>query len=962
MNKKKVMALLLSATMAFSAMPVGVFAEEVSQESAVEDDGELMQEGESEEPEDAIDLGVTGASNGADQLADGLDDLDSGMIEDDGVIVDQETADSALLLNEVAAPRIEAVTPTEVEIAKGQQVTMKIKTVSTNDFAVTYTWTDGDNVLGQGETLTVTADESTTYRCLATFTDRKNSSYQLTHGVDFDVKIPTSSIPSINVEITSSLGEDRPALVGQPITYTANVDQVVSSDKQLKYTYRWSDELGRKFEETTSASTSTWTFTPEKGFDGNGELTCAVTVTDSDGKVIYKGYEEDTMSQVIYASASSIDQAAELYDVSYMDNELAASVNVQGEKEVYFHFTAKEDGNYVISTDDNVSLLPLNQNRETVSYTNYKYNKNAKDNSAIYLHLTAGQSYYLKADISDLKGTEGKQTSVSVSVGKIELAMDAMKDGEILYRDMLDEDGNIQGAKLNVPITLGVNVHDTDRYNFTYTWYKSEEYGPSTLMNETGDSITVSPTSSLQDYSCKVQAVDKTNPSIHFEEWMHFHVPTSASYSVHYKNITEKIVKGKPFTLSVVTELNDEKAKEDPSVTWTYVWKKEDTGEVLPSNGASCTITNSVDAEKEVYYLCEATASRNGQVQEVHKIHIPVYINNSENHDSIETAAKLQYYYLWKESFEGYDNTLSIPAYGTTYAVVVPRFSGTYHIGIISYDEDENENVKHGNYTFTLLNAVGQEITTPLTDESIDGKVYLEKGRTYYVRLKNEASSERSMRIVFTIGNDSGSAHPEVAPIDESDLLKPENKPAKEPTKTTSTETTKETEKPYLTLNVQNGSSVAMKVGQKSSAVHVKELAAGDSIASWTSSKSSVVKVSGKGNKVTLKAKKKGSAKITAVTKKGASVTFTVKVGKKTVKTKKVFVATKTVTLKKGQKYQLNIDLTPVTTQQKVKYQLSNKKVASVSGKGVVKAKKKGKTAITVKSGNKKYKVNVIVK
>jgi uncharacterized protein YjdB len=54
--------------------------------------------------------------------------------------------------------------------------------------------------------------------------------------------------------------------------------------------------------------------------------------------------------------------------------------------------------------------------------------------------------------------------------------------------------------------------------------------------------------------------------------------------------------------------------------------------------------------------------------------------------------------------------------------------------------------------------------------------------------------------------------------------------------------------------------------------------------------------------------------------------------------------------------------LKPLTSQQKLTYTSSNKKVVTVSSKGVVKAKKSGKVTITVKSGSKKVKIKVTVK
>ena len=54
--------------------------------------------------------------------------------------------------------------------------------------------------------------------------------------------------------------------------------------------------------------------------------------------------------------------------------------------------------------------------------------------------------------------------------------------------------------------------------------------------------------------------------------------------------------------------------------------------------------------------------------------------------------------------------------------------------------------------------------------------------------------------------------------------------------------------------------------------------------------------------------------------------------------------------------------VSPVTSKQKVTYSSSNKKVATVTSKGVIKAKKKGKVTITVKSGKKSYKIKITVK
>lgn len=52
--------------------------------------------------------------------------------------------------------------------------------------------------------------------------------------------------------------------------------------------------------------------------------------------------------------------------------------------------------------------------------------------------------------------------------------------------------------------------------------------------------------------------------------------------------------------------------------------------------------------------------------------------------------------------------------------------------------------------------------------------------------------------------------------------------------------------------------------------------------------------------------------------------------------------------------------LTPISAP-KITYRSSNKKVAAVSGKGLITAKKNGKAVITVKSGTRTLKVKVTI-
>ncbi len=68
------------------------------------------------------------------------------------------------------------------------------------------------------------------------------------------------------------------------------------------------------------------------------------------------------------------------------------------------------------------------------------------------------------------------------------------------------------------------------------------------------------------------------------------------------------------------------------------------------------------------------------------------------------------------------------------------------------------------------------------------------------------------------------------------------------------------------------------------------------------------------------------------------------------------------LTLKKGKSYKLKAELKPLTAGEKVTYRTSNKKIASVSSKGKIKAVKKGTATITIASGSKKVTCKVTVK
>ena len=164
--------------------------------------------------------------------------------------------------------------------------------------------------------------------------------------------------------------------------------------------------------------------------------------------------------------------------------------------------------------------------------------------------------------------------------------------------------------------------------------------------------------------------------------------------------------------------------------------------------------------------------------------------------------------------------------------------------------------------------------------------------------------------------------------------------------------------KTSITLNV---SSLPLQKGKSTTAVKAT-LYNGDSIAKWESSNTKVAKVSRKGK---ITAKKVGTATITVTTKNGATVSVKIHVQKGKVKTKTLSVTNvtaKKLTLKKGKNFTLKMAVTPLTSQDKVKFTSSNKKIITINGKGKVKAIKTGSAKITVKSGAKVMKIKVTVK
>jgi hypothetical protein len=158
---------------------------------------------------------------------------------------------------------------------------------------------------------------------------------------------------------------------------------------------------------------------------------------------------------------------------------------------------------------------------------------------------------------------------------------------------------------------------------------------------------------------------------------------------------------------------------------------------------------------------------------------------------------------------------------------------------------------------------------------------------------------------------------------------------------------------PKLTL-----SKSAIRIAKlNENSVKVK-LAKGDTFTAKSSNKN-IARVYRGSGQLTVKAQKTaGEATITVTTKSGlrAELLVTVK------KAKTTKLTCKSVSVKRGRKVTLKPKRTPSYSDDPITFESSNRKIATVSAKGVVKGIRKGKTTIVVRSGKKSVKVKVTVK
>ena len=176
---------------------------------------------------------------------------------------------------------------------------------------------------------------------------------------------------------------------------------------------------------------------------------------------------------------------------------------------------------------------------------------------------------------------------------------------------------------------------------------------------------------------------------------------------------------------------------------------------------------------------------------------------------------------------------------------------------------------------------------------------------------------------------------------------------------------------PKLTPTYEkNADALILRKGQKCTVFKIYGLADGDYVKSWKSADKTVASVKGKKNGTcTITAKKKGKTVIRAKLVSGEVIEVPVTVQKKKVRTGAISIsADARISMKAGKTKKVRVQVTPITTEEKLKVIRSKKSVldVTVTKDGAsyilkIKAKKAGKCVLRIKSGKVYRKIAVTV-
>ena len=590
---------------------------------------------------------------------------------------------------------------------------------------------------------------------------------------------------------------------------------------------------------------------------------------------------------------------------------------------------------------------------DALQYQWYKYNYKTEKYEII--QGATSMTYSASSVTTDTMGEYLCVVTDGTSVAKAEfyVEVDSGFNLERTYQEIyIENDGT--------PVTLHTNA-TTVRGNLTYQWYKNDE-----KLAATSADYQVESAKENENYRCDISD-GYNNASVRF------HIikgksPVEANLNV---DAPEKAVveKGKEATVEV-------KATAVDGANIDYDWVYDAIDVVEKEKGKLKFIPDTDDLQ---WIYC--TVSANGKGVKDDSVRIAILIGNKDKLNkvvsqalSFETARILK----GSETLVAYKDNVK------QYFKFVPDKDGAWRFSDYNYDFDE----------ITLYNSAREKLCSTRDTES--GVVYrLKANETYYVEVKMNAGTGR----IGADYMDYNEVHQWLTPVISKaatcttagekeihcatcDMIYYETIPAlghsfnaftvtKEASvleegsqyHTCSVCGTVETVAiPKLVSNVTLiNSTLPLQVKQKASlSKNVKGLAKGDKIISCTLSAKDkkVVSVDKNG---TVKGKKAGTATITMKFLSGATAKVKVKVQKKKVATSKITNVTKNITLKVKKSTKLAPFVTPITSKNKVTYKTSNKKIATVSSKGVIKAKKAGTATITVKSGSKTVKVKVKV-